>query len=114
MGGSTSAGRASSDNHYFGLTLLPSGVILLRHVSEEDMRTVAAADANREFSKILRDVRNGETIAVTSRGEPVAIISPADQGLPAGRQAAKSALLKRLHGQEAVSVSWSRDELYRE
>lgn len=38
------------------------------------MRKVSAAEANRHFSKILRDVQAGETIIVTSRGKPVAEI----------------------------------------
>lgn len=35
------------------------------------MRQVSAADADREFLRILREVREGETFTVTSRGEPV-------------------------------------------
>ena len=40
------------------------------------MKTVSAANANRHFSKILRDVRAGETVLITSRGEPVGQIQP--------------------------------------
>ncbi len=36
------------------------------------MKTVSAAEANREFSKLLRDVQQGETVTITSRGKPVA------------------------------------------
>jgi prevent-host-death family protein len=42
------------------------------------MKTVTAAEANRRFSKILREVRAGETVLVTSHGEPVATIAPAN------------------------------------
>ncbi len=49
------------------------------------MRSVSAADANREFSKILRTVREGETITVTSHGEPVAVISPISELHRSGR-----------------------------
>lgn len=77
------------------------------------MKTVSAAEANRQFSKILRAVRAGETVLVTSRGEPVATIQPADRSLTE-RQAAKLRLLERLRSQPAqnLNVTWTRDELY--
>jgi prevent-host-death family protein len=42
------------------------------------MKTVTAAEANRQFSKLLREVRAGETVLVTWHGEPVATIAPAN------------------------------------
>ena len=72
------------------------------------MRRISATTANRRFLQILREVRKGESISVTYRGEPVAVISPIEQG----SQAARVALLKRLRRQVAVGVSWQRDELY--
>lgn len=76
------------------------------------MKTVSAADANRHFSKLLREVRAGETVLVTSRGEPVATIQPASD--LARREAAKQKLLKRLDAQPAqnLGITWTRDELY--
>jgi prevent-host-death family protein len=76
------------------------------------MRTVSAADANREFSKILREVRDGETVTVTSHGAPVAVISPAQNAERPGQAAAKAALLARLRGQKAAGVTWTRNDLY--
>jgi len=76
------------------------------------MRSVSAADANREFSKILRAVREGETITVTSRGEPVAVISPISELRRSGQDRAKSALLTRLQAQAPAGVAWARDDLY--
>jgi prevent-host-death family protein len=75
------------------------------------MRNVSAADANRHFSRLLRDVQAGETVTVTSRGVPVATIKPAGS---AGEEAktARQALLARLQNQPAAGVTWSRDELY--
>lgn len=77
------------------------------------MKTVTAAQANRQFSKILREVRAGETVLVTSRGEPVATIAPADREV-AERRAAKQRLLERLRAQPALNIpiTWTRDELY--
>ena len=76
------------------------------------MRSVSAADANREFSKLLRAVREGETITVTSRGEPVAVISPISEGGGPGQENAKTQLLARLRAQAPAGATWSRDELY--
>ena len=76
------------------------------------MRRVTAADANREFSKLLRQVRDGETITVTSHGEPVAVISPVADSPPPGQAHAKQALLSRLRAQIPAGVTWTRDELY--
>ena len=43
------------------------------------MKTISAADANRYFSSLLRDVATGEVVTVVSRGKPVAVISAANQ-----------------------------------
>lgn len=75
------------------------------------MRNVSAADANRHFSRLLRDVQAGETVTVTSRGVPVATIAPTSSG--GGKTTtARQALLARLRNQPAAGVTWSRDELY--
>ena len=75
---------------------------------------VSAADANRNFSALLRGVRNGRTYVITSHGRPVAKIVPADEKTDR-REAAKAALLKRLRTQRGVHIGrWTRDELYDE
>lgn len=76
------------------------------------MKTVTAADANRQFSSVLREVAKGEVFTVLSRGRPVATISPArsddDQ-----RQERRHSLLKRLRQQKALGArNWTRSELY--
>ena len=76
------------------------------------MKTVSAAEANRHFSNLLRDVATGETITVLSRGKPVATIARA-HGQASGRQHAKQRLLKRLQQQQSSGVrDWTRDDLY--
>ena len=77
------------------------------------MKFLSASEANRQFSKILRDVRQGETVIVTSHGEPVAKIVPAERDL-AEREAAKQALLEHLRAQPAqnLGITWTRAELY--
>ena len=77
---------------------------------------ISAADANRNFSQLLRGVREeGATYVVTSHGKPVAKLVPAgeDSSQSAAREIAKKRLLKRLRAQPVVKVGpWTRDELY--
>ena len=74
--------------------------------------TVSAAEANRNFSQILRGVREGQTYVVTSHGRPVARIGPADAGERIAAEA-RAALLGRLRKQPVVQAGpWTRDELY--
>ncbi len=73
---------------------------------------VSAADANRSFSQILRDVRAGQSFLVTAHGKPVARIVPCTEAANA-RDAARTALFKRLGSQPVTDIGrWSRDELY--
>ncbi len=39
-------------------------------------QAVSAADANRRFSELLRAVKKGRSVVVTSHGKPVAKITP--------------------------------------
>jgi prevent-host-death family protein len=79
---------------------------------EITMEIITAADANRQFSSVLRKVAHGQTVTVTSRGKPVATISPALAN-NAQRSAAKINLLARLNAQKTSgSRNWTRDELY--
>ena len=75
--------------------------------------TVTAAEANRQFSAMLREVAAGTAVLVTSRGKPVATIEPA-RAPASGPSAAKRRLLEHLRGVRAAGKrNWSRDELYR-
>ena len=77
------------------------------------MKTVSAAEANRHFSSLLREVSRGERITVTSRGKPVATISAADLVEHSQRAAAKRSLLSRLRATKATGTrDWSRHQLY--
>lgn len=76
-------------------------------------KEIAAAEANRQFSRVLREVRAGDTFTVTSRGEPVARIVPVDADRQR-RQQAWNDLMDRLASQPAqnLGVTWTREELY--
>ena len=76
--------------------------------------TVSAADANREFSKLLRRVREGQSVTITSHGRPVAKLVPVSVE-DRVREAAKKALFKRLRtqkGERIGAITWTRDELH--
>jgi prevent-host-death family protein len=42
------------------------------------MHTVGAREANRSFSKILKEAENGKSITITRNGRPVARLEPVD------------------------------------
>ncbi len=77
------------------------------------MKTVTAAEANRQFSAVLREVAQGGRVMVTSRGKPVATIEPVRRASTARVGAAKRRLLERLATVEPVGHrDWTRDDLY--
>ena len=75
--------------------------------------TVSAAEANRNFSRILRGVKAGRTYVVTSYGTPVARIVPAVRNSTVAA-AAKETLMARLRSRpvHVIGYRWSRDDLY--
>ncbi len=76
------------------------------------MRTVTAADANRQFSRLLREATQGEVFVVVSRGRPVATIGPVSKA-GAQRHTARESLIARLRSQMVTGTrTWSRDDLY--
>lgn len=75
-------------------------------------QTVSAAEANRNFSRLLREVREGQEFVITVHGKPVAKIVPTD-GTDRAMMAAREALFARLRSQPAIDIGpWTRDELY--
>lgn len=78
------------------------------------MNIISAAVANRQFSALLRRVAQGETLTVTSRGKPVATISPPLLTSDVVREQARARLERHLQSVRptAVERNWVRDELY--
>jgi prevent-host-death family protein len=75
-------------------------------------KAITAADANRKFSQLLREVKEGRSYVVTSHGRPVARIAPAQERRTV-LASARKALLNRLRGEAVVKVGrWKRDDLY--
>ena len=85
------------------------------------MRTVSAADANRYFSKLMREVAEGEEVVVTSHGRPMVRIVPMSpkerieaERIEAVRQRAWDEHIEQLRKQPSLNIpiTWTRDELY--
>jgi prevent-host-death family protein len=75
-------------------------------------KAVSAADANRNFSKLLEGVRRGKSFIVTSHGKPVAKLVPFEES-EQGKSDAWEALMSRLRNQPVQDIGkWTRDELY--
>ncbi len=77
--------------------------------------TVPAAEANRQFSRLLRAVREGTRVIITSHGEPVAQLGPPDTGaeVAARLNEALAALESQWEQARPIVVeAWTRDELY--
>ena len=73
-------------------------------------KAISAAEANRRFSQVLREVREGHSYVVTSHGKPVARIAPA---IEAHSEDAKKRLIRHLRAQPTRKIGrWTRDELY--
>jgi prevent-host-death family protein len=75
---------------------------------------VNAAEANRSFSALLRRVRGGDAVVITSHGRPVARIVPmGERDVVAA--SARRALFARLRAAPVGRARrWQRDELYEE
>ncbi len=75
-------------------------------------KAVSAADANRRFSELLRTVKKGRCVVVTSHGKPVARIAPVAEDDRAA-EGARSALFARLRRERVVKAGrWTREDLY--
>jgi len=77
--------------------------------------TIPAAEANRQFSKLLRAVREGARVTITSHGEPVAELVPptAETDGSERRRRAHEALMAHLTSVKPVVIGpWTREELY--
>jgi prevent-host-death family protein len=75
--------------------------------------SVSAADANRNFSGLLRRVRKGSSVVVTSHGKPVAKLVPISESDARTARQAHAALLSRLRGEPVTDVGrWTRADLY--
>lgn len=74
-------------------------------------KIITASEANREFSKVLREVGGGTSFTITVHGKPMADLVPRVD--TEKMEKAKQRLLKRLRRQKPMnSGTFSRDEAY--
>ncbi len=75
-------------------------------------RHVTATEANQRFSELLREVGAGESFTITSRGKPVAEITPPKSRKRPSKEDL-AALWKSMDEMpDIVMGPWTRDELY--
>lgn len=74
-------------------------------------RAITASDANQRFSEMLRAVQGGDTFVVTSRGRPVAKVSPIDN-LSEQRRKVEAALDFLATLPTTHAEPWRREDLY--
>ncbi len=73
-------------------------------------KVISAADANRSFSQVLREVRHGQSYLVTSHGRAVARIAPVENDRTAS--AARKLLFERLRSQRVSKIGrWKRQHI---
>jgi prevent-host-death family protein len=77
-------------------------------------RTISAAEANRSFSRLLREVREGQSFIITAHGRPVARIVPCEGETdePGESWAEFLDFLEAKPAQDGPMPRWTRDELY--
>ena len=82
------------------------------------MRRVSAAEANRNFARIMKEAESGETLIVTSHGKPrvrIEKVGPSDEegSLRAKREALWRVHRYRLMGQPVLNLGrFSREWAY--
>lgn len=75
-------------------------------------KSISAAEANRQFSLLLRNVRDGHRYVITSHGRPVAQVLPIRAGTSSA-PSKKAAFLDRLAARPIIHAErWNRDDLY--
>jgi prevent-host-death family protein len=75
-------------------------------------KAIPATEANRNFSKLLREVEEGRSYVVTSHGRPVARLIPITEERNSKAKAALLAYLEARPVRSRPIGRWKRDELY--
>ncbi len=79
------------------------------------MSSVGAREANRSFSKILKEAESGKTVTITRNGKPVARLVPVGPPPLSNRARKKSLdrLMKLLEkGYDLGGKGFTRDEMH--
>jgi prevent-host-death family protein len=74
--------------------------------------TITAAEANRNFSRCLREARDGTTFIITSHGRPIARLEPINAAEEAA-EAARARVIARLRELPPAHLgAFTRDMAY--
>ena len=76
------------------------------------MRAVTAREANQAFSRILKAAESGESVVITRRGEPVAIIAPYQASERDREHAIEHVVAMMRNGLPLGGRRFSRDEMH--
>jgi len=77
------------------------------------MRSITAREANQSFSRILADAENGDSIVITRRGKPVAVIAPYGPPMPPERDRAIERIVALMRqGLPLRGRRFTRDEMH--
>ncbi|MDO4683974.1 MAG: type II toxin-antitoxin system prevent-host-death family antitoxin [Lautropia sp.] len=75
-------------------------------------KSISASEANRHFSRLLRNVLAGDRYVITSHGRPVAQVTPVTDDTVASANR-KAAFLEQLAAKPVIQAdAWKRDDLY--
>ena len=76
------------------------------------MRAVTAREANQAFSRILKAAESGESVVITRRGAPVAIIAPYQAPERDREHAIEHVVAMMRNGLPLGGRRFSRDEMH--
>jgi prevent-host-death family protein len=77
------------------------------------MRSISAREANQSFSRVLSEAENGDTVVITRRGKPVAVLAPyGSRQSPQREQAIERAIELMRKGLPLGNRRFTRDEMH--
>lgn len=77
------------------------------------MRSISAREANQSFSRVLSEAEHGDTVVITRRGKPVAVLAPYNSYLSQEReQAIERAVALMRKGLPLGGRRFTRDEMH--
>ena len=77
------------------------------------MRSISAREANQFFSRVLGEAERGDTVVITRRGKPVAVLAPYASQLSQERERAIERLVELMRtGLPLGGRRFSRDEMH--
>jgi prevent-host-death family protein len=77
------------------------------------MRSITAREANQSFSRVLKDAENGDSIVITRRGQPVAVLAPYGRSMSPERERAIERIVALMReGLPLGGRRFTRDEMH--